>query len=167
MRRDGNASPIIQPHAEYERHVMVGPSSLPSLDDLKAQAKRLRADLESGGSTVGHAKSLELVAHQHGYRDWNTLHTAVGNRPPPAPIHLGMRVSGAYLGQAFDGEVIAVRALGEGDRYRVTLVFDEPVDVVTFDSFSAYRRRVSATVNRRGVTAEKTSNGQPHMVLDL
>jgi len=108
-----------------------------------------------------------LIAHQYGYRDWNTLHAAVGNRPPPAPVQLGMRVSGRYLGHPFDGEVIAVRALGEGERYRVTLAFDEPVDVVTFDSFSAFRSRVSATVDRRGITAEKTSDGQPHMVLEL
>jgi hypothetical protein len=167
MRTDGNAGTIHQPHADTKRHVMVGPSSLPSLDDLKAQARRLRATLQDSGSAVGHARSLELLAHQYGYKDWNTLHAALGNRPPPAPIQLGMRVTGRYLGQVFAGEVISVRALGEGERYRVTLDFDEPVDVVTFDSFSAFRRRVSATVDRHGVTAEKTSNGQPHMVLDL
>ncbi len=146
---------------------MVDPSSLPSIEDLKAQAKRLRTELESSGTPVSHARALELLAHQHGYKNWNTLHAAVGNRPPPSPIMLGQRLSGTYLGQPFDGEVIAVRALGQSERFRVTLVFDEPVDVVTFESFSAFRRRVTATVDRRGVTVEKTSNGQPHMVLSL
>lgn len=146
---------------------MVGHPSLPSLDDLKAQAKRLRHELDAGGTPVNHSRALELMAHQYGYKDWNTLHAALGNQPLPAPIALGQRVSGCYLGQAFEGEVIAVRALGEGERYRITLAFDDPVDVVTFDSFSAFRQRVSATIDRRGVTAEKTSDGQPHMVLSL
>ena len=43
--------------------------------------------------------------------------------------------------------------------------FDEPVDVVTWDSFSAFRRRVSCTIDRRGRTAERTSDGRPHMEL--
>ncbi len=146
---------------------MVGQTSLPSLDDIKAQAKRLRHELDTGGTPVNHSRALELMAHQYGYKDWNTFHAAIGNQPPPAPVTLGQRVSGTYLGHEFEGEVIAVRVLGEGQHYRVTLAFDEPVDVVTFDSFSAFRRRVSATIDRRGVTAEKTSDGQPHMVLSL
>jgi hypothetical protein len=146
---------------------MVGQSSLPSLDELKAQAKRLRSELDTGDTPVNHSRALELMAHQYGYKDWNTLHAALGNQPPPAPLSLGQRVGGTYLGQAFEGEVIAVRVLGEGERYRITLVFDDPVDVVTFESFSAFRRRVSATIDRRGITAEKTSDGKPHMVLSL
>ncbi|MEQ9638949.1 MAG: glyoxalase superfamily protein [Alphaproteobacteria bacterium] len=137
---------------------------LPPLDELKAQAKALRAALADTGDEVGHGRALELVAHQHGYRDWNTLHAAVGNRPPP-PLHVGMRVAGTYLGQPFHGEVIALALAGE--RYRVTLRFDDPVDVVTFDSFSNFRSRVTATVDRAGRTAERTADGQPHMVLEL
>jgi hypothetical protein len=145
---------------------MLGSSSPPSLEDLKVQAKRLRTELDAGGTPVTHARALELLAHQYGHKDWNTLHAAVGNRPPACPFSIGQRLRGAYLGQAFDGEVIAVGILGN-ERYRITLVFDEPVDVVTFESFSAFRRRVSATVDRHGVTVEKTSNGVPHMVLAL
>lgn len=137
---------------------------LPSLDNLKAQAKRLRTTLSDEGTTVGHSKSLELIAHQYGYRDWNTLHAAVGNRPPAGPVALGQRVSGSYLSQPFEGEVIGVQALSPG-RYRVTFDFDEPVDVVTFDSFSAFRKRVSATVDEHGRTVERTSDGQPQLQL--
>jgi len=146
---------------------MVGHTSLPSLDELKAQAKRLRHELDAGGTPVNHARALELMAHQYGYKDWNTLHAAIGNQPPPPPVALGQRVGGRYLGQAFDGEVIAVRAMDDGNHYRITLAFEEPVDVVTFESFCAFRHRVSATIDRRGVTAEKTSDGRPHLVLSL
>ncbi len=130
--------------------------AIPSLDALKQQAKRLRAGLDEDGDFITHSESLELVAKQHGYRDWNTLHAAIGNRP---------RVKGRYLGQDFSGEIIAVRSMPP-DHLRIVLQFDEPVDVVTFDSFSAYRSRVSVTINAEGVTAEKTSNGAPQLVME-
>jgi hypothetical protein len=142
--------------------------NLPSLEALKAQAKRLRAELENDGHAVSHSRSLELLAHQYGFRDWNGLHAAVGNRersgPPVVP---GERVRGRYLGQAFEGKVIGVQALSTPDRYQVIVTFDEPVDVVTFDSFSAFRQRVTSVVDRNGASAEKTSDMQPHMQLHL
>jgi catechol 2,3-dioxygenase-like lactoylglutathione lyase family enzyme len=39
----------------------------------KQMARRLREDLAARGVEVGHSEALELVAHQHGARDWNTL----------------------------------------------------------------------------------------------
>lgn len=60
---------------------------LPALEGLKEQAKRLRAALEEQGQTITHSKALELIAAQHGFRDWNTLHASVGNRPPSIPIY--------------------------------------------------------------------------------
>ncbi len=39
----------------------------------KAQARRLREDLATLGLAVPHARALELVAHLHGARDWNTF----------------------------------------------------------------------------------------------
>lgn len=145
---------------------MNGSLPLHSLEDLKDQAKRLRAKLEADGEPIGHSRSLELLAHQYGYRNWNTLHAVLGNRPPASPVALGARVGGRYLGQAFTGEVIGVRTLSP-DRFRVTLDFDEPVDVVTFESFSNFRKRVSCTIDGRGVTSEKTSNGLPQLQLRL
>jgi len=146
---------------------MNGSKPLPSLAALKEQAKRLRADLEENGTTISHSRSLELLAHQLGFKDWNTLHASAGNRRPPSSIMLGERVRGTYLGQAFEGDVIGIRTMGAGDRYRLTLHFDEPIDVVTFDSFSAFRQRINCTVDRSGQTAEKTSDGRPHLVLNL
>ncbi len=129
---------------------------------LKQQAKRLRSSLEVDGIAVTHSKSLELLASQLGYRDWNTAYAAAGNAGPVCPVSLGQTVEGRYLSRAFKGEVIGVKAIAP-DRFRVTFSFDEPVDVVTFDSFSAFRKRVTCTVDRYGKTVEKTSDGRPHM----
>lgn len=137
---------------------------LPSLDDLKQQAKQLRATLNGDGASLTHAASLEHIAKQYGFRDWNTLHAAVGNRPPLQRFQLGSRVAGRYLGQAFDGEIISIASMPP-DRLRVVIRFDEPVDVVTFESFSAYRSRVSAVISHDGVTAEKTSDGAPQLTM--
>jgi hypothetical protein len=139
---------------------------LPPLEALKAQAKRLRQSLTAEGNFISHSEALELLAHQHGYRDWNTLHAAAGNRPA-SPLALGARVSGRYLGQAFTGEIIALARLNDGSHYRLTLDFDEPVDVVTFDSFSAFRKRINCTVNAEGRSAACTSNGEPQMQITL
>lgn len=138
-----------------------------SIQSMKDQAKRLRASLAENGETVGHSHALELVARQHGYRDWNTAHAALGNRPSGPPVELGGKARGRYLGQPFTAKVIGIQSQLAPGRWRVELQFDEPVDVVTFDSFSAYRSRVSAVIDADGRTIEKTSNGVPHMALDL
>jgi hypothetical protein len=57
-------------------------SQLPSIVAVKEQAKRLRAKLAAHGAVVGHSQVLEVIAHQYGYRDWNTFHAAIGNHPP-------------------------------------------------------------------------------------
>lgn len=138
------------------------PPILPTLETLKAQAKRLRAGLAEDGDFISHSESLELVARQYGYRNWNTLYAAIGNRPPRSAPQVGAHVTGHYLGQPFTGEIIGVDVLPAG-RYRVTIDFDEPVDVVTFESFSAFRKRVTAIVDEDGVSPARTSNGRPQM----
>ncbi|SLN76797.1 glyoxalase superfamily protein [Oceanibacterium hippocampi] len=146
---------------------MNGSTNLPSLEDLKDQARRLRAELARSGQDISHGRALELIASQHGFRDWNTLHARVGNGPPVCPVKPGDRVAGQYLGQDFKGEVVGVQILAGASRYRIAVHFDEPVDVVTFESFSNFRRRVSCTIDETGRTQERTSNGKPHMVLKL
>lgn len=138
-----------------------------SIESLKEQARRLRASLAGNGESVSHSRALELVARQHGFRDWNTAHASLGNRPAGPPVELGASASGRYLGQPFTARVIGVEAQLAPGRWKIVLQFDEPVDVVTFDSFSAFRSRVSATVDADGRTTEKTSNGVPHLALDL
>ncbi|MDN7141940.1 VOC family protein [Pseudomonas sp. JQ170] len=43
-----------------------------SIEQAKQMAKRLRASLESRNQAVTHSTALETVAHQLGYKDWNT-----------------------------------------------------------------------------------------------
>lgn len=142
-------------------------SPLPTLADVKAQAKRLRASLVDSGIATSHSQALERLAHQFGFRDWNTFHAAIGNHGLNFPPALGDRVSGWYLGHRFDAEVIGIRSIQPGNRYRMTLKFDEAVDVVSFEGMSSFRKRVTSTVGRDGKTVEKTSNGVPQLVLDI
>ena len=132
------------------------------VSELKAQAKRLREKLRGSGVQLSHSESLELVATQHGVRDWNTLNAMAGNR---MLLRVGDRVRGTYLGQAFRGEVRALSTIGDGSHRHVTLHFDQPVDVVTFDSFSSYRQRVSGEIGWDGRSTRKTSDGQPQLVV--
>lgn len=137
--------------------------TLPTLADAKTHAKRLRADLDKQATQLSHAEALELVAHQNGFADWNAFHAAIGNRPPDGWA-VGGRLQGRYLSQPFVATVIAVEMLRPG-WFRLMLDLDEAVDVVTFDSFSNYRKRVSAVVGPAGVSRERTSDGQPHLQL--
>ncbi|MCY0096625.1 glyoxalase superfamily protein [Hoeflea ulvae] len=139
---------------------------LPNLNILKDQARRLRSRLQSNGETIGHSKALELIAAQHGFNDWNTLHAALGNRPGPESLAPGSRVSGAYLGQPFTARIVGIQAItSTPGHFRVSLDLDEAVDVVTFDSFSAFRKRVNGVIGKDGVSRARTSNGRPQLEL--
>ena len=144
-------------------------TSLPTVDELKLQAKRLRQAMAERGTPVAHSAALELVAQQHGVRDWNTLSArAPRERPEDGPTFaVGSKLSGRYLNQDFEGRVLSLAALPGGDLFNIVIQFDQPVDVVTFDSFSAFRHRIRAQVNTKGISPRKTSNGLPHLVLAL
>lgn len=141
----------------------------PSIDELKTQAKRLRQAMAERGNELAHSAALELLARQYGLHDWNTL-SALAAKPNAAsaepPFGVGSAVRGRYLSQPFTGKVLALSAQ-PGGLYRITIHFDEPVDVVTFESFSAFRRRINAQVDADGVSPRKTSDGVPHLVLDI
>ncbi len=138
--------------------------TLPSVSELKSQAKRLRRALNENGQVLSHSQALELVSAQHGFRDWNTA-CATASRPCDFAFSVGTRVSGTYMQQPFRGEIRALSKTGPKDQYRVTVQFDEPVDVVTFESFSAFRSRVTCLVQPDGIAVKKTSNGEPYMRL--
>lgn len=140
-------------------------TAIPSLDHLKDQAKRLRKKLSLSGTEISHSKSLEMIAAQFGFKDWNTLHAASENHPIVAPFNVGQRVEGHYLKQRFSGRILSVQELSHRDRYRVTFAFDEPVDVVSFESFSSMRQRVTTELDKDGMTSAKLSDGTPQMVL--
>lgn len=137
---------------------------LPQIRTLKDQARRLRTRLEKGGEKMSHSTALELIAAQHGFSDWNTLHAAVGNRPGPESLTPGAQVRGAYLGQPFTARIVGIQAMTSAPgTYRVSLDLDEAVDVVTFDSFSAFRKRVNGIIGKDGLSRERTSNGRPQL----
>lgn len=131
----------------------------PMIASYKQEAKTLR----DAGQAGSHAQALEHVAHSHGAKDWNTLRARAAK---PVRLAPGMRVAGRYLGQAFEGRVHAASLLGT-DQMRVTLHFDEPVDVVQFESFSSYRQRVTAVIGADGQSPRTTSDGVPHLIITL
>jgi len=137
-------------------------TKIPSRDVLKAQAKRLRADLGAAGRDMTHAAALETVAHQWGMRDWNTL--AAKADVAATLWHPGQRVSGRYLGHPFVGMIKAARLSAAGF-WSLTVRFDDAVDVVESQHFSSLRQQINTTVNARGESPQKTSDGQPHMVI--
>ena len=134
-------------------------------DQAKQRAHALRAASASSGAPISLAAALERVAAELGYRDWNTASARLSNEPP-RPLQVGDRVGGRYLKQPFEGRVLAVREMAGGSAFEVTLHFDEPVDVVEFESFSALRQRVNATISADGVSWSRTSDGQPHLIVE-
>ncbi|WP_428644413.1 glyoxalase superfamily protein [Roseibium sp.] len=136
--------------------------TLPSVAELKAQAKRLRAALAAKGQNISHSQALELLSAQLGFRDWNTA-SATASRPNHMVFSVGDRVTGTYLQQPFVGEIKALSKMGSSEHYNVIVLFDTPVDVVTFDSFSAYRSRVTCLIRADGIAVKKTSNGEPYL----
>ena len=137
---------------------------LATRDQAKQRAHDLRAASATAGAPISLAAALEKVAAELGYRDWNTASARLSNEPP-RPLQVGDRVAGRYLKQPFAGRVLAVREMAGGGAFEVTLHFDEPVDVVEFESFSALRQRVNATVSADGVSWSRTSDGEPHLVV--
>ena len=135
-----------------------------SLDIIKAQAKALRQALQAKGTTVSHSQALELVARQHGARDWNTLHAWLGQRNAPPGLALGDRVTGRYLGQAYIGKIVALS--GTTRHRHVEIALDQPIDTVRFDSFSNWRSRIRGTLREDGTSLRKTSDGVPHLTLE-
>ena len=153
-------------HRSHEKGARCGEDAMTTLEDLKAEAKRLRSALAATGQAFTHSQSLEMLAKQKGYRDWNTLHAAIGNQPPRPPVDVGQTVDGAYLGHAVRGEILAVRRFGDG-RYRIKLDLEAPVDVSAFEGMEVLRRRLNANIGGDGATIEKTSGGVPHLKLAL
>ena len=139
--------------------------SLSTRDQAKARAREIRADLAKAGTPISHSEALEWVAKELGYRDWNTASARLSNMPEVV-LQVGDQVAGRYLKQAFDGRVLAVRGMAGGTAFEVTLEFDEPVDVVEFDSFSNFRQRITTTVSSGGVSFSKTSDGVPHLTVE-
>ncbi|MEP1538581.1 MAG: glyoxalase superfamily protein [Paracoccaceae bacterium] len=140
-------------------------TKLPTVLQAKDQARRLRANMINEGTPIGHAKSLELVAHRHGFRDWNAM-AALLEDGTNNQLTQGDKVTGTYLSQRFAGQVSDVEILRPG-WIRVELHLDNPVDVVTSTGFSNLRSRIRGDIGPKGHTNKRTSDGQPHLQLDM
>ena len=132
------------------------------IERAKRQARELRVKTAQDGKQISHSQALEQTAHDLGFRDWNTASARLSNHPD-IEVQVGDHVRGTYLKQPFTGRILSVTEQGQGAYYQLTLDLDEAVDVVTFDSFSAYRKRVRGRVNARGDSPSKTSDGEPQL----
>ncbi|MEH6403216.1 MAG: glyoxalase superfamily protein [Sneathiella sp.] len=146
---------------------MSNPNSIPEISVLKQQAADLRAEKKQSEQPISHSRALELLAHKYGFKDWNCLRAAAEAPGKKCPVSIGQRVTGLYLGQPFEALTKSIAETGAPGRFRVSFHFDEPMDVVTFDSFSNFRQRISCTMNHKGITDEETSDGTPHLQLNL
>lgn len=115
-----------------------------NIHDLKAQAKRLRTYLSTKNIEIGHSASLEALAAQHGFRDWNTLSAKLDETNWPS---VGDKVAGTYLGHNFTATVRSAHITKNEGVRRYQFQFDEAIDVVKSDKFTNFRRRVSADLN--------------------
>ena len=136
-----------------------------TIEDAKAHAKALRAALRTLGTAISHAQALELIASQHGARDWNTLHARLASRNAPPGPALSDRVRGRYLGQPFTGRIVGLS--GPANHRHISIRFDTPVDVVRFESFSNLRRRINATIDEHGRSHRHTSGGEPQLIVEM
>lgn len=132
----------------------------PSAASLKAEARLLREERSAAGTPLSHGAALEQVARRHGYRDWNTAVAALPERFA-TPVQVGQRVKGSYLSQPFIGTVIGLELTPP--YFKVTVRFDQPVNVSKFASMVHHRQRVTATIDLRGISVAATSDGEPHL----
>ncbi|MFK3973877.1 glyoxalase superfamily protein [Pseudomonas sp. NPDC087358] len=59
-----------------------------TVEKAKQMAKRLRASLEARNHQISHCASLEMVAQQLGYKDWNTASAVLPHEPVSPAITL-------------------------------------------------------------------------------
>ncbi len=139
--------------------------------DYKSHARRLRDALAAEGVDVSHGKALDIVARQHGARDWNTL-SAKANAPAPRngearvpPFAVGDRVEGTFNDRPAHGRVIGLAETIKPDLWRVTVKFSPPVDASTSPAFRAERTRVEMVVGADGRSRRLTGTETGVMAL--
>jgi len=81
-------------------------------------------------------------------------------------LAVGDRVRGRYLSHPFTARVVSVARPRPG-WLRLELHLDQAVDVVASESFSNYRTRIRGVVGPKGHSAERTSDGQPHLQIEV
>jgi Glyoxalase superfamily protein len=79
--------------------------------DAKSMARTLRLELEARQMTLSHGACLEVVAKQHGYRDWNTMSAATAgpvatSMPALLPLPKGWEMVGGGK-DTYDAGILA------------------------------------------------------------
>ena len=62
-----------QANQSYAEGDMTKPLGLPSVENLKAEARALREQLAAEGTNLRHTRALARVAEKYGYRTWEAL----------------------------------------------------------------------------------------------
>jgi len=144
--------------------VMDTPAPLPNIPQLKNEATQLRDRQVKIGNPISLSKSLELLAHNYGYADWNTL---CARAKTQVRIYVvDQRVSGTYLGQKFTGSIKKLQSGPPGQLQMATILFDQPVNVIKFEGMQNLRRRVRVLIDAFGKCPDKSGNGRPIIVFD-
>lgn len=138
--------------------------------DYKTHARRLRDALAAEGIGLSHGRALDIVARQHGERDWNTLAarasaSAGAPETKPAPFAVGDAVAGLFNGAPATGRVIGLAETIKPDLWRVTVKFSPPVDASTSANFRAERTRVEMIVGADGRSRRLTGTETGVMAL--
>lgn len=153
---------------------MTATSSDYKTPDYKTHARRLRDALAAEGIGLSHGRALDIVARQHGERDWNTLAaraSASAGAPEtapetkPAPFAVGDAVAGLFNGAPATGRVIGLAETIKPDLWRVTVKFSPPVDASTSANFRAERTRVEMIVGADGRSRRLTGTETGVMAL--
>jgi len=148
---------------------MTTTSSDYTIPDYKTKARRLRDALADEGVALSHGKALDIVARQHGARDWNTLSArapAPAPRDVPAPpFAVGDRVEGTFNDRPAQGRVIGLAETIKPELWRVTVKFSPPVDASTSAAFRAERTRVEMIVGADGRSRRLTGTETGVMAL--
>ena len=149
-----------------------------SLKKTKGRAKRLRSYLASQDFEITYAQSLEAVAQEDGFRDWNTLSASLLAASDPARsdseeknaasalgFHVGDRVCGTYRGGDFTGTILGLEKTDGAPVWRIKIQFDEPVHLNPDGLLDLTRLRVRLMINADGtsVNLKGTPDGQMQM----
>ena len=125
-------------------------SSTPlTLENLKRQARRLRDHFAEKNIEISHSASLEALAKQHGYKDWNVL-SALAKRlsENPAWPALDDKITGSYRGHTFTGKILKIKTAPLANTRGYTIRFDEAIDVVTSKHFTNFRQQINCILDQ-------------------
>ncbi|WP_417466092.1 glyoxalase superfamily protein [Kordiimonas sp.] len=135
----------------------------------KGRAKRLRSYLAELDLPLTHAQSLEAIAKEDGFRDWNTYAAnppaGMAENDVPAraaqrdhqsasrlQFHVGDRVAGIYRGTPYRGTILGLEKTDGGPVWRIKIQFDAPVEIGTSEALSLTRLRIRSMINADGAS---------------